>query len=289
MTKEPFCQPLCQRFLAEFTAFLRNYLKSLPVLSFRGHKMLSHSIEYTLFSGGKYFRPLLTLATAKWADVPTRLVLPWAGAVEMAHAASLIHDDLPCMDNSLTRRCRPANHRVFGEDMALLAGNSLWIEAFRLIIRKADKEPARLWLPLLADTLSSNGLMGGQALDLKTPLEPEQDYHKNMHWMKTGRLISASMQGVALLPPVKQDKKSAIQKISLLLGQAFQIADDLQDAHTEKKTSNFVFVAGKREAKQLLMELSDKALGLTGADPSAHLLKELILFNQNRGDPEESA
>ena len=284
MKKKPFWtdNPLCQVFLAEFTAFLQNYLKSLPCLPFRGHRMLKDSIAYTLFSGGKYFRPLLTLATAKWAGVPTKLILPWAGALEMAHSASLIHDDLPCMDNSPIRRGRPANHRVFGEGMALLAGNSLWVEAFRLIINTANEKQAKLWLPLLSDILSFNNLMGGQALDLKVELQP--DYHKNMHWMKTGQLISASMQGVALLPSVKKEQTLAIQKISVLIGRAFQIADDLQDAKTEKTPSNFVFVTGQKSAQGLLQKLSDQALKLT--DPSAQLLKELILFNKNRGYPE---
>ena len=279
---------LCRTFLSQFENFLRGYFKALKGLPFKGHKALQDSINHTLFTGGKYFRPLLTLTTARWAHIPLQVVLPWAGALEIAHSASLIHDDLPCMDNSPMRRGQPANHRLFGEDIALLAGNSLWVEAFRIIITKAEKAKAGPWLRLLSDTLGFNGLMGGQALDLKIPLEPDEDYYKQMHLMKTGKLISASMVGVAILPSVEKEKKQAIQNISPLIGQAFQIADDLQDEKTQVESSNFAVAVGRTKAQALLIELSDKALAelmpTNGSDPNSaeELLREMIIFNKNR-------
>ena len=282
-------------FISQFTSFLKSYLNSIPSLPFKGHKTLKSSIEYSLFSNGKYFRPLLVWATAEWALVPTRLILPWAGAIEMAHVASLIHDDLPCMDNSLQRRGRPANHRLFGEDIALLAGNSLWIEAFRLIVTKATLQQSALWLPVLSKALSFNGLMGGQALDikidikmdhLKTPLNTDLNYYKQMHLMKTGKLISACLEGVVALPFVNKEKQKVAKTIAPLLGRAFQIADDLQDAQTEKTPSNFAHAVGGEVAKKLLFELSNKALHLLDPPQGPHknqdFIKELIIFNQNR-------
>ena len=297
-------------FLSQFETFLRNQIRYLSILPFKGHRILRDSIEHSLFSGGKHFRPLLVQATALWVGVRTRLILPWAGAIEMAHVASLIHDDLPCMDNSLQRRGQPANHRLFGEDIALLAGNSLWIEAFRLILRETPKAQAHLWLPILSDALSFNGLMGGQALDLKPSLDPDLNYYKQMHLMKTGQLISACMEGVAVLPFVDKQKQEVVQTVAPLIGRAFQIADDLQDESEEKTPSNFAHVIGCDKAKKLLFELSDKALSLLDAQDRRHsvtkrthsqakdlgsgpalpcsetssmaFLKELILFNKNR-------
>ena len=277
-----------QAFVSQFTAFLKNYLNGLSSLPFKGHKVLKEAIEYSLFSNGKYFRPLLVWATAEWALVPTRLILPWAGAIEMAHVASLIHDDLPCMDNSLQRRGRPANHRLFGEDIALLAGNSLWVEAFRLIATKATPQQTGLWFPILSSALSFNGLMGGQALDIKAPEEPDLNYYKQMHLMKTGKLISACLEGVVAFPFVGPKKQKVAKAIAPLLGQAFQVADDLQDARTEKAPSNFAQGVSGEVAKKQLFELSDKALCLLDShhgdeqQNNKKFIKQLIIFNQNR-------
>ena len=270
--------PLAGAFLFQLERFLQNYLKSLTFLPFQGHRTLRDSIEYSLFSKGKHFRPLLVWATAQWLSAPTRLVLPWAGAIEMAHSASLIHDDLPCMDNSCVRRGQPANHRRFREDIALLAGNSLWIESFRLILKTAPQQ-AGLWLPILSSALSFNGLMGGQALDIKPPLEPNLDYYKHMHSMKTGQLISACMEGVSTLPFVNKKKQAIVKQIAPFIGRAFQVADDLQDESTENTAGNLACFMGRERARKLLLELSEKALAPLD---SATAIKELIIFNKNR-------
>ena len=289
------------KFLFQFESFLKNHLRTFSCLPFKGHQQLKEAIEYSLLSGGKYFRPLLIFATAKLLSLRHN-VIPWASAIEMLHSASLIHDDLPCMDNSFQRRKKASCHRRFGENMALLAGDSLWIEAFRLIGIYETKEKSGALLSVLSEAAGFNGLMGGQALDLKTPPHPDKFYYEKMHSMKTGALIAAGMEGVLKLSqsrdfPVFSKKRTTLRKINniseekaqkvrtvgLLIGQAFQLSDDLQDVHntTEKEASNFVYTLGEKKARNLLNELSEKALRLIDFEES-HFLKELIIFNQKR-------
>ena len=284
MNIDIFKNPEIQNFLVQFESFLKQHLKSFQYLPFKGHQQLKEAIEYSLFPGGKYFRPLLTFATARLVSIKTQLILPWAVAIEMIHAASLIHDDLSCMDNSLQRRGKASSHRRFGENMALLAGDCLWVEAFHLIHLYGKEDKVRVWLPILCEAAGFNGLMGGQALDLKAPGNPDEFYYKKMYFMKTGALISASIEGVLALQIKTTEKTHRIKEAAQLIGQAFQLSDDLQD-EAEKNTSNFVSTLGKKKAQNHLYELSDVALELIDFDstePSAHLLKGLIMFNRNR-------
>jgi len=232
-------------FLHQFEHFLQSHIHSLSQKSLRGHRQLWKSIHYTLFSQGKRFRPVLTFSTAKVCAIPIRIILPWAGAIEMMHTASLIHDDLPSMDNSLVRRNQASNHRLFGEDIALLAGNCLWIEAFRLITPHLQHLPSIQqgspdWLSLLCTATGFHGLMGGQALDLRP--EYVQEYYPTMHAMKTADLMAASMQGVLTL---KKERDSNLYQISHTIGTAFQLADDLED-ETEDRHS-YVFRIGRKQ------------------------------------------
>ncbi len=268
-----------KKFLLQFEGFLKDHLKSFQTLPFKGQKQLKSAMEYSLFSGGKRFRPLLVFATAELMKIKTSVILPWAGAIEMLHTASLIHDDLPCMDNSLQRRGKATNHRLFGENMALLAGDCLWIEAFRLIGSR-EKE-SKVWINLLCTSAGFSGLMGGQALDLKIPSKPSESYCKKMHFMKTGALISASMTGVLALKP--EEKTNHLKKISYLIGQAFQLSDDLQDEKEEKSPANFARAMGSKKARKDLETLSKKALELIkNMGYPSRFLKKLIIFNRDR-------
>lgn len=276
--------PEIQKFLFQFELFLKKYLKKFQYLPLKEHQQLKEAIEYSLLSGGKYFRPLLIFSTAHLLSIKSQVILPWAGAIEMIHVASLIHDDLPCMDDSPERRGKASSHCRFGEDMALLAGDCLWIEAFRLIHLYGKATKARLWLPILYEATGFSGLMGGQALDLKVPKNPDESYYKKMHSMKTGALIVASMEGVLVLQPKAIEKTHKIKEAAYLIGQAFQLSDDLQD-EKEHSISNFSSFLGRRKAQKQLHELSNKALELIDFDKkesSSYFLKELIIFNRNR-------
>ena len=278
--------PSAQKFLIQFNVFLKKYLDTrLPLLPFKGHKLLKSSIEWGLFSEGKRFRPLLIFATGQWLKVPNRELLPWASAVEMIHTASLIHDDLPAMDNSCTRRGRPACHIKFGEDMALLAGDTLWTTAFGLLALQKKNQVKSAWLSLLSDSVGFNGLMGGQALDLRPPKKPIASYYQTMHSLKTGMLISVGIKGVLVLTSNQNDKKKRLKKIMDLIGQAFQLADDLED---KKEKSNVTYIWDRKKVKNQLYKLTDTILNTIGShkttrsQASSYLLKDLVLFNQNR-------
>ena len=269
-------------FLAQFKVFLKKHIDSFSCLSFGGHRQLRKAIEYSLFSKGKYFRPLLVLATAHLIKIKAPLILPWAIAIEMIHAASLIHDDLPCMDNSDQRRGKASCHRQFGEDMALLAGDCLWIEAFHLIHIHTKKNKYKMkWLFLLCQAAGFQGLMGGQALDLRPPLKPNESYYKKMHFMKTGALIAACIEGVLAMRDKSTDKTQKLKAAGPLIGRAFQISDDLQDK-SEKTSSNFSCTLGRKIAHHQLNTLSNRATQLIDFAPSSSLLKKLITFNQQR-------
>ena len=277
--------PSAQKFLIQFNVFLKKYLNThLTSLPWTGHKVLKSAIEWGVFSGGKRFRPLLVFATGQWLKVPPRELFPWASAVEMIHAASLIHDDLPAMDNSFTRRGKPACHREFGEDMALLAGDTLWTTAFGLLSLQKKNQVKSEWLSILSDSVGFNGLMGGQALDLRPPKKPVASYYQTMHSLKTGMLISAAIKGVLALAPNQNDKKKRLKKIMNLIGQAFQLADDLED---KKEKSNVTYIWNRKKVKNQLYELTDTILNTIGSKKtsskaSPYLLKDLVLFNQDR-------
>lgn len=260
------------QFVQLFEKFLKNHFNQYQPMAFRGHQRLLESIRYTLFTSGKRFRPLLIFSTAEICGLRTNLILPWAGAIEVIHTASLIHDDLPCMDNSYSRRKQATNHRLFGENIALLAGNCLWIEAFRIIepyIKHTN------WLSLLCQAAGFNGLMGGQALDLNP--EPSEKYYNNLHKMKTAALMESSIKGVLSL---QQQSLRGLYKAASLIGSAFQLADDLED-DTEDQKSN-ITVLGKRPAQKKLQELSSTILKLIQPYTKTNYLTKLILFNANR-------
>lgn len=283
MSSNIFKNPDVQKFLFQFDSFLKKHFKSFQPLPFKGHKKLKEAIEYSVFSGGKHFRPLLIFSTAQLLSIKNQIILPWAGAIEMIHAASLIHDDLPCMDNSLQRRGKASTHRRFGEDMALLAGDCLWVEAFRLIHLYGTTETLKHWLPILCEGAGFYGLMGGQALDLKVPKNPDKLYYKKMHSMKTGALISAGMQGVLALESKVTENIHKLKEVAHLIGRAFQTSDDLQD-NKEESSANFVNTLGRKKAENQLHQLSNKALQLINSEQkiSSSFLTELIIFNRDR-------
>ena len=269
-----------QQFLFTFESFLKKHTHTLKPLPFRGHQILLDSIKYSLLNGGKFFRPLLVFSVSRIFTIPTSHILPWASAIEMIHVASLIHDDLPVMDNGLERRGKASNHRRFGSDIALLAGNCLWIEAFRLL----DLNKNTPWLQILCKAVGFEGLMGGQALDLKPPPVWKQNnfYYNNLHLMKTAALISASIKGVLVLNKQKSEEHNKLFKMGETLGLAFQLADDLED-NKEDKNVNWANFLGKKEAQKKLTELTTECLSLINLQKqSTKLLKELILFNCNR-------
>jgi geranylgeranyl diphosphate synthase type II len=181
-------------------------------------------MRYSLLAGGKRIRPVLALATARALRRDEHAVLPIAAAIELIHTYSLIHDDLPAMDDDDLRRGRPTCHKAFGEDVAILAGDALYAEAFRHVLDHQAGEPAHVLAALghLATATGVNGMVGGQYLDVSS-----QDVDlRELHALKTGRLIGSSLESVLLL---SGRDPAPWRPYCSELGVLFQIVDDILD------------------------------------------------------------
>jgi geranylgeranyl diphosphate synthase type II len=190
---------------------------------------LEEAMRYSLLAGGKRVRPVLALATARALGAEPQHLLPVACAIELIHTYSLIHDDLPAMDDDELRRGLPTSHVKFGEDVAILAGDGLFAEAVRLFCRQPG-EPARVLAALqeLAAATGVDGMVGGQYVDV-VGAEADADGLRALHALKTGRLIAASVSMVLLLEGSPESERMPYRRFADELGVLFQIVDDILD------------------------------------------------------------
>jgi geranylgeranyl diphosphate synthase, type II len=200
------------------------YLESLRFPAVAG---LEESMRYSLMAGGKRIRPVLALATAADTGHDPASVLPLAAAVELIHTYSLIHDDLPAMDDDELRRGMPTNHVRFGEDVAILAGDALYAEAFKLVLGRQAGQPAHVLAAVceLASATGVDGMVGGQYLDVKGIT----DDIRTLHTLKTGRLIGAAVECVLLVTGQPRTTTTLFRSFAAELGVLFQIIDDILD------------------------------------------------------------
>ena len=211
---------------------VEGYLESLRFTDEEATRGLEEAMRYSLLAGGKRIRPVLALATASAVGRDPAWVLPFAGAIELIHTYSLIHDDLPAMDDDDLRRGRPTCHRAFGEDVAILAGDGLYAEAFRLLFSEQDAEPARLLAAAreLAAATGVQGMVGGQYIDVAETAPDGPTALRRLHELKTGRLIAASIECVLLLAGTEEPATIAnFRAFASELGVLFQIVDDILD------------------------------------------------------------
>ena len=192
---------------------------------------LEEAMRYSLLAGGKRIRPVLTLATARSLGRDPADVLPLAGAVELIHTYSLIHDDLPAMDDDELRRGRPTCHVRFGEDVAILAGDALYAEAFRLLLSSQSGSPAGVLAAAaeLAGATGVEGMVGGQFIDVREAAPAGDAGLRRLHELKTGRLIGASVECVCLLEGLEDERAAHYRAFARELGLLFQIVDDILD------------------------------------------------------------
>jgi geranylgeranyl diphosphate synthase type II len=190
---------------------------------------LEQAMSYSLLAGGKRVRPVLALATARALDADPERFLPVACAIELIHTYSLIHDDLPAMDDDELRRGLPTSHVKFGEDVAILAGDGLFAEAVRLFCRQPG-EPARVLAALgeLAGATGVDGMVGGQYVDV-IGAEDDAGGLRALHALKTGRLIAASVGVVLILEGLGEPETIPYRRFADELGVLFQIVDDILD------------------------------------------------------------
>lgn len=245
-----------------------------------GPEKLRQAMRYGLFPGGKRFRPILLMAAGELFGGKHHLLLPFACALELIHAYSLIHDDLPALDNDELRRGAPACHKVFGEGMALLAGDALLTEAFCVISRPelARELGSGLVLELVGEVgraAGVGGMVGGQALDLEAEgREVVLAEVENIHVRKTGALIHVAAKVGARIGGAAPEELRAVSRFAEFLGLAFQVADDILDAEgqpgengreaEEKKKATYPSVVGLPAAKGRLGELLQSCLNELG-------------------------
>ena len=250
--------------------------------------LISEAVRYSVFAGGKRLRPILALAAAdsvSRSDRTLDLALPAACALELVHTYSLIHDDLPAMDNDTLRRGRPTLHVVYGDGIAILAGDALQAEAFALLAREPLEEGAEIAgrklrvLRIVAEAAGAIGMVGGQTIDLQAagqapgwPLTLDADTLRAMHQRKTGAIIRASAVCGAVMAGASEPQIAAIGQWATEVGLAFQIVDDIldveghaadlgksvgKDAAGQKPTYPSLF--GLERSRRLAAECADKA------------------------------
>jgi geranylgeranyl diphosphate synthase type II len=228
-------------------------------------------MRYSLLAGGKRIRPVLALATAEALERPPAEVLPLAAAIEMIHTYSLIHDDLPAMDDDELRRGKPTCHVAFGEDVAILAGDGLFAEALRLALTEQQGDPANV-LAALSEVVSAagvGGMVGGQYLDVAGECGVEL---RHLHELKTGALIAASVGAVLALEGKSGPPTIPFRRFAAELGVVFQIVDDILDVTGDEAEigkprgsderhgkATYVSVHGLERARELARESHRKA------------------------------
>ncbi|MFK8138176.1 MAG: polyprenyl synthetase family protein [Bdellovibrionales bacterium] len=245
------------------------------------------SIKYSTLAGGKRFRPILALYAGEALGVEKKKILAYAAAVEMIHSFSLIHDDLPCMDDDDYRRGKLSNHKKFGEAIALLAGDGLVFEAVEIIKNHYFEEP-KIALELIGSLMEASGSMGmiaGQVIDLHAQKEKlEIAEIEQVHLHKTGALIRAAVDGPAILAGATGIQRESLREYGEQLGLAFQVKDDLLEVEEGKvEKGSYPGIIGVVAANRVLTEVSDNALrNLEHFDSSADRLRAMVEFNRKR-------
>jgi len=213
-------------------AEVESFLESLRFSTEHATAGLEEAMRYSLLAGGKRIRPVLALATADALGCDHATVLPLAGALELIHTYSLIHDDLPAMDDDDLRRGRLTCHKAFGDDVAILAGDGLYAEAFRMLLSQQTGDPAAVLAASceLAAATAVGGMVGGQYLDVAGTAPAGAAGLRRLHELKTGRLIAASVECVLLLEgEAEAGTIESFRAFASELGVLFQIVDDILD------------------------------------------------------------
>ena len=253
------------------------------------------AMRYSLFAGGKRLRPILCLAAAEAVGGEIQTAMPAACALEMIHTYSLIHDDLPAMDNDDLRRGKPTNHKVFGEAIAILAGDGLLTEAFVLLSEYNSLLPERAvqLIGVIAKAASYRGMVGGQVVDMLSQNKPaDLETVQQMHSRKTAALIRAAAESGALAGRGTEDQVAAMARYGMDIGLAFQIADDILDIEGDTellgKTTGADVARGKvtypaavglENSRETARDLVNDALAaLEGYDTKADPLRVLANY-----------
>jgi geranylgeranyl diphosphate synthase, type II len=260
------------------------------------------SARYSVFAGGKRLRPILCIAAAEAVGGPIDTVMPAACALELIHTYSLIHDDLPAMDNDDYRRGKPTSHKVFGEALAILAGDALLTDAFRIVAGRTPEGgvPAQKLLQVIQEVALAAGWFGmvaGQVVDIESEgRAPDEKTLHFIHTRKTGALITVSIRAGAILGGADDDTLDALTEYGRHVGLAFQIADDILNVEGDAKALGkstgsdrsrgkltYPALVGVETSRRVATELVEKALGdLKVLDERAEPLRLIARFIVDR-------
>ncbi len=239
----------------EYKCMIDKYLNSFPEGKDKSHLGLYESMRYSLLSGGKRVRPVLTLEFCRLSGGNPKSALSVACALEMLHTYSLVHDDLPCMDNDDQRRGRPSNHKVYGETVAVLAGDALQAEAFLTILNSELNEASRCeCAKILAEAAGKDGICGGQYLDMLGNLQALSGRElQNLCEMKTATMIAAACMMGAVVGEADERQRKAAANFGKNIGLAFQIRDDVLDVFGKSEELGKLICSDSRVGKNTFM------------------------------------
>jgi geranylgeranyl diphosphate synthase, type II len=292
------------RYPDDLRALVEDYLSALRFSADRATAGLDEAMRYSLMAGGKRIRPVLALAAARAVGGRPDQVLPTAAAIELVHTYSLIHDDLPAMDDDDLRRGRPTCHIAYGENVAILAGDGLMAEAYRLILERQEGSAAGVLSALgaVSDAIGVGGMVGGQYVDVTGEPDLGADELRHMHALKTGKLIGASVAIAPLLLGSGDAATAALGRFADELGLLFQIVDDILDVTGSEEElgkpagsderhgkRTYVSVFGLERARELAAgshdraraALADAQLKLAGDTADLQLLVDFIRFRSS--------
>ncbi|MBQ1866995.1 polyprenyl synthetase family protein [Selenomonas sp.] len=262
-------------------------------------KTLTESMEYSLMAGGKRLRPVLLMAAADALGADGTKFLKTGIAIEMIHTYSLIHDDLPAMDDDDYRRGKLTNHKVYGAGMATLAGDALLTLAFEVMLRQdgVDADTLVKVVREMSVAAGPDGMVGGQALDMESENKQiDMDTMRLVHMGKTGALFRAAIRSGAILAGATEAQLAALTEYADKFGLAFQITDDILDvigdeavigkpvgSDEKNHKSTYVTLTSLEEAKKLAQETADEAVAaLKDFGPEADFLRELVSYLVDR-------
>ena len=252
---------------AAYQTAIEEYLDGLFVQD-KPYGKLFESIRYSILAGGKRIRPVLTLEFARLGGIDWHLALPYACALELVHNYSLIHDDLPCRDDDDLRRGKPTNHKVFGETMAILAGDALQPEAFGMIAQAPGlSAQSRIdAIAVLAKAAGADGMVAGQVLDTVCHVQDEQMLTL-LHRLKTGAMIAGAAELGCVAAEMSAEKRGQAVEYAAQLGLAFQIRDDMLDVMGDEDVFGKPIGSDREEGKMTFVDLK-------GLDGCAKLVDE---------------
>lgn len=281
-----------------FLDLVSRYLDETVLTRDTPEKTIYDAMKYSLMAGGKRIRPVLALAVCEMLGGHLDDVIPYACGIEMIHTYSLIHDDLPAMDNDDYRRGRLTSHKVYGEAVAVLAGDALLNFAFETMLRYSIKNSRNIdrkvrAMEIIAGASGVSGMIGGQIVDLESEGKaiPKETLNY-MHKCKTGALIKASVMSAAVISGADERAAGCLEEFSEKIGLAFQIKDDILDVEGNLDTmgkksgsdasnnkSTFVTLYGLEESKKMLDEVNRSAmLNLEGFGEKAEFLRNMAVY-----------